>query len=469
MRGLSRRLSERTRLKSIANLVLGACLGMAMGAAQSGSLLEPGATVYTSDWGEPISDDPIQIGPDHTVVLATQDDELFVLSTSFLNDGVVRTEPHAPWRPEAVMLVMSRQVNRGSWYLSDNLTTVFFEGVDNRNGFFKIGANSLVSSESQEFVGGRVHGMADTSKLLVKNLKDVTFSGYVTLVPSQPLQGPAMPSTIGGKLTVDGTLRIDAANLTESTLLRGTGKTLLNNATIGAAPGVMAPKLTIEAGHTLSGTGHITDVSLLNQGTVEVNAGEQLRVTSTIVQEGDDARLDVKGTLQAPEIQIKGGVIELHNESYVGGNIDVQKGRLVLHEVQVGSDGAAYPAPLINGDLSLSDQSEVEVIVQGGLPLAVLDVFGKVSLGGDLIVSFVDGAKVPSTFALAFSGSPVQGAFRSVRVNGAGNLPWTFIQQRNGAVEIAMVPEPETWGLMLCGLGVVAWRLRRRTAHQTVH
>ncbi len=464
MRGLSRHLSERTRWKSIASLLAGACLGTGMVAAHAGSLLEPGTTTYTS---ELLSDVPLEIGAAHTLVLDTEDSS-FLLEAPLINHGVVHVAATGQYG-EALVLSSAAQTNRGQWIV-DNWVRMYLEGgLDNHGGVFQIGANSSVLSTTQSIVGGRIHGVANTSNLSAHNLRDVTITGQVNLIPWKLPQGATTPGTVGGTLTVDGTLRVAAVNLSESTLLRGTGRTLLNNATIGAAPGVMAPKLTIEAGHTLSGTGHITDVSLLNQGMVEVNASEQLRGDSTIVQEGDDARLDVKGTLQAPEIQIKGGVIELDKESYVEGGVDVQKGRLVLHELQLDSDGWAYQPPVIHGNLSLSDQSEVEVIVKDGLPIAIVDVWGEASLGGDLIISFVDGAKVPSTFDLLFEASSVQGAFRSIRVNGAGGLPWTFIQQRNGAVEIAMVPEPETWGLMLCGLGVVAWRLRRRTAHQTVH
>lgn len=471
MRRLSRRLSERTRLKSIAGLLVGACLGAGMASVQAGSLLEPGTTIYENDWGTPTYDEPAHIGPAHTVVLAIPDDFFFALSTSFVNEGIVRTEtsPSLAWPPQFLAVVSARQVNRGGWYLSNDLTTIFNAGVDNRNGFIQIGANSLLASDTQDFIGGRVHGIANTSKLQANNLKDVTFTGQVNLVPLELINGAKYPGSIGGTLTVDGTLRVNAVNLSESTVLKGAGRTELNNATVGAAPGASAPQLTIEAGHTLSGAGRITDVAVLNQGRLEINANERLRIDSSIVQQGDEAQLVVKGELQAPEIQINGGFIDLHHTGQVTGDVDVRQGRLILHEFNGFDLDNSKIGAAISGNLTLSDQAQLEVIVGHGDPFAFLEVWGAASLDGELIVSFLDGAKAPPTFDLHISANSLQGTFRSVRVNGTGSLPWTFTQNSNGQFTITAVPEPGTWGLMLCGLGVIGWRLRRRAALQTSH
>ena len=81
--------------------------------------------------------------------------------------------------------------------------------------------------------------------------------------------------------------------------------------------------------------------------------------------------------------------------------------------------------------------------------------------------------RVSHTFEVIFTANSLQGSFRSLRVNGTGNLPWTFVQERVSenqlTVTITAVPEPEIWGLMLCGLGVIGWRMRRRAPAQTTH
>lgn len=457
MRGLSRRLSARTRLKSIASLLVGAGLVTGMAAVQAGSLLEPGTTTYLYELQ---SDVPLEIGEAHTVILDT-DDSSFFLTAPLINHGVVHWAAAGKFG-EVFAFSMGDQINRGRWII-DNGIEMHLEGaLDNHGGVVQIGANSNVLS-GQPIIGGRIHGLSSTSNLSAHSLTDVTITGQVNL-------GLKSPSSIGGTLTVKGTLGIQAVNLSESTLLQGSGQTVLKNGTIGASAGAIAPELILAAGHTLSGTGRITNVALLTQGAIEVNRSDVLRTDSSIVQQGNDALLVVKGNLQAPQIQIQGGVVDLHNTSYVKGDVDVQQGRLMLHQfTHIEPDSLGGLGAIIEGDLTLSDQSEVEVIVGQGYPLAILEVWGNVSLGGDLIVSFVDGAKAPSTFELAFMASSVQGTFRSLRVNGTGSLPWTFVQNSNGLITITAVPEPETWGLMLCGLGVVAWRLRRRTALQATH
>lgn len=467
MRRLSRRLSERTRLKSITSLLVGIGLVTGMGAAQGGSLLEPGTTTYRVD-SELRSDTPLEIGAAHTVILDASQ-TFFLLDAPLVNHGVVRwaSAGLAEDTPRDLGLSEKTQVNHGQWILEDNLLVILASAFDNQGGRVLIGKHSELLAASQAFVGGRVHGESDTSLLSVAGLKDATITGQVDLRPSwmEP-----KPVALAGTLTVDGVLRINSVALSESTLLRGTGRTVLNNAMIGAESGLNEPKLTVGSGHTLSGTGHITNVAVLNQGTIEVDRADVLRAESVIVQQVDEARLVVKGNLQTPGIQIQAGALDLHNTSYVTGDVDLQAGRLMLHQFSVVEPASLGLGAIIEGDLTLSDQSTVEVIVDhDGDHFATLEIWGNASLGGDLIVSFVDGVKVPSTFDILFMGSNVQGSFRSLRVNGSGNLPWKFVQNSNGQVSITAVPEPGTWGLMLCGLGVIGWRLRRRAALHPTH
>jgi len=465
MRRLSRRLSERTRLKSITSLLVGVGLATGMMAAQGGSLLEPGTTTYLYSLQ---SDVPLEIGEAHTLVLDTGG-EFFDLDAPLINRGVVHLLN--PWSYDSQAFGVSDrpQVNQGHWIIDGQIRFYMEGGLNNQGGVLQIGANSTVYSTVGTISGGRIHGMADTSALSVYDLRDVTISGQVNLVPWTPLQGNLTPRAVRGTLTVEGTLGIQAMNLSESTLLRGSGQTILKDGAIGAAPGAVAPQLTIEAGHTLSGTGQITNVAVLNQGTIEVDRSDVLRTDSVIVQQGDEARLVVKGNLQTPGIQIQAGVLDLHNTSYVKGDVDVQAGRLMLHQFSGLDPDSIGLGAIIDGDLTLSDQSTVEVIVGNGHPFATVEVWGNLFLDGDLIVSFVDGAKPPSTFDLIFVASSMQGTFRSLRVNGTGDLTWTLTRISDNQFTITAVPEPGTWGLMLCGLGVISWRLRRRVALQPTH
>lgn len=456
MRGLSRHLSERTRWKSITSLVVGIGLATGLAAAQAGSLLEPGTTTYLTQLS---SETPLEVGPAHTLILDT-DDSLFALEAPLINKGVVRwlnATPYGDW--SALAIATKSLVNQGR-VIVDGYVDVYMDGgLNNQGGLLQIGANSSVSAPS--ITGGRIHGLSSTSKLNAE-LKNVTITGQVLA-----------RATVGGPLTVFGTLGVASMSLSESTLLRGDGRTFLDHGTIKAAPNASSPQLTIAAGHTFGGTGSISNVAVINQGTLDIQQGEVLNTNKDIVQQGANSQLLVSGTLQAPSIQIQGGVIDLQYTGLVTGDVVVKQGRMVLHNLtdfdfENGKIGAA-----IEGNLTLSDQSQLEVIVRHGDPLSVLEVWGSASLDGDLIVSFLDGARVPSTFDLYISANSLQGTFRSLHVNGTGNLPWSFVQRRDNGqltVTITAVPEPETWGLMLGGLGVVAWCLRRRTAlHATRH
>lgn len=458
MRRLSRRLPAHTRLKSIASLLVGIGLATAAAASHAGSLLEPGTTTYTYELS---SETTLEIGPAHTLVLDT-DDSFFGLQAPLINQGVVRWlnanhYVYGEWN--ALAFASKSLVNQGRMIVDSYVDLYMDNGLNNQGGLLQIGANSGVWAPS--ITGGRIHGLANTSKLNTE-LKDVTITGQVSAAGSA-----------AGTLNVLGTLGVGTMSLSESTLLRGNGRTILNQGTIKATPYALSPQLTISAGHTMGGTGNISNVQVINQGTIENQRGELLSSNKAIVQQGADAQLVVNGLLTAPSIQIQGGSIDMDYSGLVTGNVDIQHGRLVLHDLydfdfDNGKLGAA-----ISGNLSLSDKSQLEVFVGHGIPFSILEVWGNASVDGELIVSFQDGADVPSTFEMVVAANSLQGSFRSLRVNGTGTLPWTFTQQRFGngqlTVTITAVPEPETWGLMLCGLGMIGWRLRGRKALRPSH
>jgi len=459
MRRLSRRLPAHTHSKSITSLLLGIGLATGMSAAQAGSLLEPGTTTYQNQL---VSETPLEVGPAHTLVLDT-DDFFFDLSAPLVNQGVVRwlNANHyvdSDWN--ALAFASKSLVNQGRMIVDSYVDLHMDQGLNNQGGMLQIGANSGVWAPS--ITGGRIHGLASTSKLNTA-LKDVTITGQVS----------AAGAAAGGTLNVFGTLGVASMSLSESTLLRGDGRTIFDHGVIKAASNAFSPQLTIAQGHTLGGTGSLSNVAVLNQGTIENQLGELLSSNKAIVQQGTNAQMVVNGLLKAPSIQIQGGAIDMDYTGLVSGNVDIQQGRLVLHDFrdfdfENGKVGAA-----IEGNLTLSDKSQVEVMAGHGEPLTIFEVWGNASLDGELVLSFLDGVRVSPTFEVIFTANSLQGSFRSLRVNGAGNLPWTFVQERVSenqlTVTITAVPEPQTWGLLLCGLGVIGWRMRRRAPAQTTH
>ena len=469
MRRLSRRLSERTRLKFVASLLVGVGLAAGMVAAQGASLLEPGTT--THEW-ELWSDTPLEVGPEHTLILDTRG-STFMLDAQLINEGVVQVRNTYSDYDKVLAAAFAPQVNRGRWIIDDRIEFYLEGAMDNRSGIVQIGAGTVLYSVMNTISGGRIHGMATTSQLNAGVIRDTTISGHVNIVPWENKERIWVPGTIAGTLTVDGTLGIKAVNLSESTLLSGNGRTVLNNGTIGTAPDALTPNLTIGAGHTLGGTGSLSKVAVLNQGTIENQRGELLSSNEAIVQQGQNAQIVVNGLLTAPSIQVQAGTLDMDHTGLVTGNVDIQQGRLVLHDFRDfdfdnGKSGAA-----IQGNLTLSDKSQVEVMAGHGEPLTIFEVWGAASLDGELILSFLDGARVSANYELIFAANSLQGSFRSLRVNGTGNLPWTFVQERVSenqlTVTITAVPEAEIWGLMLFGLGVVGWRVRRRAALHPTH
>lgn len=449
MRRLSRRLSERTRLKSVVSLLVGAGLATGMMAAQAISLVTPGTTTYVD---ELFSAEPIDIGPLHTVVLDSRNG--FALHTTLSNQGVVRIIGSGPteWG-DGILYAFDGQINQGRWIL-ERADVAVLATMQNTNGVIEIGTNSRLMVD---LTGGRIQGTDASSLIRDSGLRDATLAGRLNTTSV----------STAGTLNIEGQVSFSNAFASEATTLKGSGQTLLRGATGAFQPAPTA--LTIAAGHRVDAAGQLSRIALTNQGQLQVAQQQALTIDSPLVQQGDEAGLVVRGTLQTPGIQIQAGVLDLHNSSVVRGDVDVQGGRFMLHQFSgVEPDGSGHGA-IIEGDLTLSDPSVVEVVVGPGLPITFVEVWGDVLLGGDLIVSFVDGVKVPSTFDILFMGSNVQGSFRSLRVNGSGNLPWKFVQNSNGQVSITAVPEPGTWGLMLCGLGVIGWRLRRRAALHPTH
>lgn len=459
MRRLSRRLPERTRLKSITSLLVGIGLVTAAAASHAASLLEPGTTTYMNQL---TSDTTLEVGPAHTLVLDT-DDFIFALEAPLINRGVVRWlnanhDVDGNWN--ALAFASKSVANQGSMILDSHVELNVTQELNNQGGMLQIGVNSSITAPS--IVGGRIHGYAMTSSVSGE-IKNVTITGQVNA-----------SGTVGGALTIEGTMGIGSMSLSESTLLKGGGQSILDRGKLKAAPGANAPQLTIAAGHTLSGIGSISNVEVLNQGTLESQQGGTLRIDSSIVQQDAGAQIRVKGELQTPMLQIQQGSVAIDYTGLVTGDVVVQQGRLVLHDFVGFDDDHGKIGAGISGNLTLSEQSQVEVMVDRGFDyFSALEVWGAASLDGELVLSFLNGVKVPNTFYLYIVGNSLQGNFRSLRVNGTGALPWTFIQERTSenqlTVTITAVPEPGTWGLMLCGLGVVAWRLRRRAALEPTH
>jgi hypothetical protein len=449
-------LPAHVRLKSLAMLGAAAFLLSQHTVADANSLFEPGTTTYA---GTLRSTDPIQIGPNHTLILNT-DDFGFQLFAPLVNEGVVKLAASPDNFGFVPVNAPLQQVNRGRWIIDNGLYFLVRDGLDNRGGILEMAANSHVSSSST-LTGGLIQGAG--SSVSAKKLSDVAFAGQVTVTHSTiERQLHVMP---GGTLALQGELQVR-----DPVTLSGTGQSVLKPETTvsGLAGGTAPQALIIDRGHTLAASGQVKNVYLINNGTVKVDKQETLESNTSVTQQGVDSEMIIDGSLAAPSIQLSGGrttvtgtlqgniVVDgghltLGAASEIKGLIDVQSGRLTT------TDRGWYT----DGDLQLSDQSEFEVVVTHGGWVRT-DIWNSIKLGGDLILTFAEGAQIPSHVLLDMM--TFSGTFRSVRVNGAGDTPWVIRRQdgESGIILLTPIPEPGTWALMLIGLGVLAGVQGRR-------
>ncbi|MCV2351361.1 PEP-CTERM sorting domain-containing protein [Paucibacter sp. Y2R2-4] len=79
------------------------------------------------------------------------------------------------------------------------------------------------------------------------------------------------------------------------------------------------------------------------------------------------------------------------------------------------------------------------------------------SLGSITASGFADGSSSATTGEDRFFGVQFEGGIRSITIsNSSGGIEVDHIQYG----QMAAVPEPQQWALLLCGLGLLAWRRR---------
>jgi autotransporter-associated beta strand protein len=167
------------------------------------------------------------------------------------------------------------------------------------------------------------------------------------------------------------------------------------------------------------------------------------------------------------------GVITLTGNNSFTGGVDVFEGGIVAGSATALGTGnvAVFNGMLgvdsvdtvkIGGNLTLGPSSMLDLTFSFG-DLAVLDVEGRASLGGLLMVSFDGFSSETGSFSLLTAGSRT-GVFSNVQFSGLS--PWStasiFYTANGVGLTVAAVPEPETYALMLAGLGLMGFVASRR-------
>ena len=179
------------------------------------------------------------------------------------------------------------------------------------------------------------------------------------------------------------------------------------------------------------------------------------------VYEGSLAKFGAGALTLSGDNSFSGGT-ELHGGSLVAasahalgsGDVDVFGGKLATRSVDT---------VVIGGDLKLGSGSILDLGLGPGGHTLLLDVDGRMTFGGLLTVSFLDGFLGLGVYDLIDFGS-FEGAFSSFAFEGlSSSYTASLIFGANGVdLNVAAIPEPETYAMLLAGLGAIGWAARRR-------
>lgn len=157
--------------------------------------------------------------------------------------------------------------------------------------------------------------------------------------------------------------------------------------------------------------------------------------------------------------EVRGGSLVAASAHALGtGDVDVVGGTFATRSTQT---------VLLGGNLTVGSGGILDLGLGAGHSL-LLDVAGRLSAGGLLNISFVDGFLGAGLYDLIDFGS-FQGAFSSFSYSGlGGGYTASLVFNVDGVdVNVAAVPEPETYAMLLAGLGAIGWASRRRKRAQS--
>lgn len=160
--------------------------------------------------------------------------------------------------------------------------------------------------------------------------------------------------------------------------------------------------------------------------------------------------------------------------AFGSGDVTVHGGILAGNATIMGDllNEAGHIAPGENGIGTLSVLGNFAQFPAGALDMEIgadgadlLSIVGTAFLGGTLQLTLLDGftPTAGASFTLVSAGNFL-GHFSSVQVTGLGAGYTSSLFYGDGSIrlDVSAVPEPESYALMLAGLGLLSWQLRRR-------
>ncbi len=321
-------------------------------------------------------------------------------------------------------------------------------------------------------------------------LSDVTLAGRLEVQTNSILHLTGTFTNTGRVDMGGGTSVIRVA---DGTTLTGGGKVVMGgdgNNHIQAFIGQAGNRLINAADHRIEGAGNIggNAMKLTNQGLIVANAAAPLiidpydspdgfynrgvlRVESTstlifaagpgnnLVQDGASARTEVFGKLTAPLLDLQAGV--LTGSGTVVGAVENSGGHV--------SPGYGVGSLYLTGSFVQTALGSLDIQLGALDGHDLFAITGTANLGGTLALSCYGDCRyyVGDEITILTSGGARSGMFSAVSYSGFLTGEFAVLYGANDVrlkvlADVTPVPEPETWAMLLVGLGLVGLMARRR-------
>ena len=358
---------------------------------------------------------------------------------------------------------------------------------NNAGGVIEVRDGSAAHFNGGTFEGGTLRGQV-TSALtgsVSATLSGVNIEGALTLRNGQGL-GIAGVSTNTGTLKLDSGGSFTDLRVNADATINGNGTILLSNIGNNRIYGSSATnRLTIGAGQTLRGSGQlgvnllqitnngsiVADQSvaltinptltdpLTNHGTVSVAAGSQMTLSgSNLLQDAVAAWTTVNGSLTTPLVDLRAGTLS-GSGNLIGA---------VTNSGGIVAPGASPGKLTLQGNYAQGALGSLDIEIDGlvqGTQYDWLFVTGTASLDGALRLDFGYTPAPGSNFTILSSTGARTGTFSSL-IKPSGWDVFVNYNPHDVTLTVVAVPEPETYAMLLAGLGLLGFMARRRNARK---
>ncbi|MEX2170756.1 MAG: PEP-CTERM sorting domain-containing protein [Pirellulales bacterium] len=288
------------------------------------------------------------------------------------------------------------------------------------------------------------------------------------------------PGATGGLNILDGAA-VFAAGLIIGDNVGSTGKVVVSGRNAGGIG--LESRLVVATGIVVGGNGDLAQMFVTDGGIVSSNLFMNIEQDGLLEIAGPTSLVDVTGDVNVGTnisglIQFNGGNMIVGGLLHVGAGGSIEgNGTLVApnRTVEIGGniDPGLSPGILtFVADVALTATAQVHVEMAGtaaGL-FDVLAITGDATLGGTLLLEFIDGfaPRQGDTFAFLDVGGALSGAFASVEVrNLAPGFQFDLRPDAGGLTMVALndgvfVPEPATLAMLFAGMLATLFRRQIR-------